>query len=551
MKITVACSLLTLTLCLLTACKEKESQPKIDERLGELHFDYTCSDAARPHFERGLKLLHNFEYDDAREAFQQARRIDSTCVMAWWGEAMTHNHPLWRQQDREAAIAVLERLGKSSDERIAKAPTALEQDFLRAVQVLYLSEGEKNERDVAYRDFMETMYERYPGNEEVAAFYALSILGAVPLGRDEAAYEKSAAVAKGVLAENPNHPGALHYLIHSYDDPYHAHLALDAAQSYSSVAADATHALHMPSHIFLAVGMWKEVVASNIASYRASVRRMVEKGLGNDARSYHAFAWLHYGLLQLGCVAEAEQILRDMYRYTTETPSKSARSYFASMRGTHLLHTDQWDSDLANFQVSMDDMGIVPQAQYNFTEGWLAWHRCDAARLDSIVNVMKEARKKASLLVSDQGLPMCNAASSFQSPNQLDLDWAQVMELELEALQFRLVGNDRAAEARLRAAAELQSSLSYDYGPPAILKPAHEMLGEFLLEKGKAAQALQQFEIALERAPRRRLALQGKLAAAQAASNTKAADEARLELQKIETEKQQADLSALPTSDAS
>ncbi|MAT54755.1 MAG: hypothetical protein CMN32_09755 [Saprospirales bacterium] len=522
-----------LTIVLFIQCKNEPAPADSGDKLGELHFSYSGSPEAMEHFEKGLKLLHNFEYADAKAAFEEAQKLDSACVMAWWGEAMTYNHPLWRQQDREAAIETLEELGATAEERLAKAPTELEKDFLASLEALYFAEGEKNERDAAYRDHLAAMYEKYAGNEEVAAFYALSVLGAVPVGRDEAEYERSAGIVKGILNENPEHPGALHYLIHSYDDPYHARLALNAAQRYSVVAADATHALHMPSHIFLAVGMWKEVVESNIASYNASVRRMEEKGLDNDARSYHAFAWLQYGLLQLGRLDEAEKIMREMYGYTTELPSKSARSYFASMKGTYLLHTDDWDSDIADFSIDMEGMGIVSRSQYHFTEGWKAWKDGDKERLSALIDTMADERKKAALLVTDSGIPMCAATPTGQGPNQLDIDWAHVMEMELKALREMLNGNDEQAEFWLKSATDLQSSISYDYGPPAILKPAHEMYGDFLLQHGRPGEALAAYETALERAPKRRLALEGKLAAAQAAGEEKAIAEAKAVLEEI------------------
>ncbi|MCF6223634.1 MAG: hypothetical protein L3J34_07890 [Flavobacteriaceae bacterium] len=148
---------------------------------------------------------------------------------------------------------------------------------------------------------------KYPDNHEVKAFYALSLLGSVSDGRDDEIYGKGAKIAQGIIEENPNHPGALHYLIHSYDDPKHANLALDAAYSYAKVAPDASHALHMPSHIFVAMGMWDEVVKSNENSYQASVNRMERKKLDNDARGYHAFHWLEYGYLQQNRFEDAKK----------------------------------------------------------------------------------------------------------------------------------------------------------------------------------------------------------------------------------------------------
>ncbi|MDM9632823.1 hypothetical protein QU605_15195, partial [Robiginitalea sp. M39] len=154
---------------------------------------------------------------------------------------MSHNHSLWHEQDYDEGAEVLKKLDAIDMDKNA---TELERDFIAAVEILFQPETEKPERDLAYASFMEGLSKKYPDNHEVAAFYALSLLGSVPDGRDEELYGKGAKIALGILAENPNHPGALHYTIHSYDDPKHAALALEAAHAYAEVAPDASHALH-------------------------------------------------------------------------------------------------------------------------------------------------------------------------------------------------------------------------------------------------------------------------------------------------------------------
>jgi len=246
------------------ACRQEANSvqkniPSTPEKLGSIDFVPTGNKEALPIFKKGLLLLHNFEYKDARKTFKEAQSIDPEMVMAYWGEAMTYNQPLWRVQKHEEGKSALAKIAPTPEERQVKTATALEKDLLAAVEILFSDEGEKKERDKQYNTFMEKLYKKYPKHNEVAAFYALSCLGAVKLGRDVAAYEKGADIAKGILVNNPDHPGALHYLIHSYDDPEHAPLALTAANRYSKVAAAAPHALHMPSHIYVAVGMWDEV----------------------------------------------------------------------------------------------------------------------------------------------------------------------------------------------------------------------------------------------------------------------------------------------------
>ncbi len=513
---------------LLQNCQDKPAseaeEAPAGDRLGEVDFQPTGKEAAQADFKKGLLLLHSFEYDDARDAFLEVQEIDADFTMAYWGEAMTHNHGLWRQQDYEAGQAALLKLGETAEVRLAKAATPLEKDLLQATEILY-GEGKKKARDQAYADYLGTLYKKYPGNQEVAAFYALSLLGAVPVGRDEEAYGKGARVAQGILEENPNHPGALHYLIHSYDDPNHAKLALNAAYNYSKVAPDAEHALHMPSHIFVALGMWKEVVASNEASYSASVSRMQEKELDNDARGYHAFHWLMYGYLQQSRVKDAQNMMRDLQSFVQDSSSKRARSYLIEMKATYLMETDDWSSPIVELEAPMEDLNIVTRATHHFTEGMEAFRNKDAKSLAAAIKAMEENRETAALLVTQEGVPMCSAGSNQQAPNRLDLDQAEIMEMELKGLLAWLSEDGETTEMWLKKAVEKNDQISYAYGPPVIAKPTNELYGEWLLEQGNAKAALEQYDAALYRGPKRIKALQGKRKAAEQLGKTSVVEE--------------------------
>lgn len=223
-------------LLLIVSCSPQKTEEKY--KLGELTFEVTGSDEAKAAFKKGHLLLHSFEYQDAAESFQEAQKIDPDFVMAYWGEAMTYNHSIWQEQDFEKGNATLLKLGKTPEERIGKAKTDLEKEFIKAIEVLY-GAGTKATRDRAYSDYMAGVYERYPDNHEVASFYALALLGSVTVGRNDEVYQKSAQVSEKILKENPNHPGALHYFIHANDDPYHASQAVKVADEYSIVAPDA------------------------------------------------------------------------------------------------------------------------------------------------------------------------------------------------------------------------------------------------------------------------------------------------------------------------
>ncbi|MEM9846977.1 MAG: hypothetical protein AAF847_03740 [Bacteroidota bacterium] len=499
-------------------------------QLGEVRLQVTGAAAAQPHFEKGLLLLHSFEYEDAREAFQAAQAIDSTFAMAYWGEAMTYNHSLWQQQEKEKAVAVLERLAPDAASRLALVETDLERDFLTALEILY-GEGTKYERDLAYKNYLEKLSKKYPDQHEVAAFYAIALLGAARNGRDEKLYDKSARIAKGIIAENPNHPGALHYLIHSYDDPLHAFMAKDAADNYAQVAPDAAHALHMPSHIYVALGQWNDVVNSNIASWNASVKRMQAKGLEKNARSYHALNWLQYGLLQRDEVSAAKPLLERMLAYAQIDSSKRARSYLLMMKGGHLIETADWQGTFADINIDVADLNIVGKAQYAFLEGMKAYHRRDAAALKSTIDDMQQARNLAESRVGDQGFAMCSAGGyAGRPPNQLDVDMAKIMELELKAYLADLQGDVVQAKTYFEEGIAIEETLSYSFGPPDVFKPVHEAYGEYLMAQEDYAAAISVFEKALETQPRRLRSLRGKQKTAEWLKDAKAAAEAAAEL---------------------
>lgn len=501
MKNTILICLIGLTL-VWSGCR---TTPETESaHLGEIRFDITGSEAAIPYFHEGMLLLHSFEYSDAKESFVKAQEADPSCAMAYWGEAMTYNHNLWNQQDYEEGKDALRRMDSLAGNT---SLSALEADFIEAARILY-GEGDKIERDQKYADFMGEMYEEYKGNHEVGALYALSLLGSVSVGRDVAVYEKGAKIAKGILSENPNHPGALHYLIHSYDDPDHAYLALEAANSYSKVAPDATHALHMPSHIYVAMGMWDEVISSNIASYGASVKKMEAENLGNDGRSYHAFSWLMYGYLNKGNFDEAERMLVDMTTYTTEEPSRQARGYFIDMTGAQLVALDNWDNKWAEFEIEFEDMNISSIAQVRFIKGMQVASQGNQQLLEEIIEKMELERMQKELSIDERGISVCGALAP-PNANKLDIGMAQVMEMELRARLGQMQDDAEETEEWLKKATELESTLSYSFGPPVIAKPSWEMYGEWLLSQNRAEEAVMQFEKALEHGPGRLRGLTG------------------------------------------
>jgi len=430
-----------------TSTGKEESQPSVSKEeiseLGIIKIDVTGAEAAKPLFKEGLLLLHSFEYEDAAEKFAEAQKIDSTFVMAYWGEAMTKNHPLWRAQFTDDAQAILNRLAPSMEERMKLAQTEFEKDMLEGAELLF-GDGVKEDRDILYRDHMEKLSKKYPDNHEVESLYALSLLGSVKGGRDYEVYGKAADIAKGIMAENSQHPGALHYMIHSYDDPEHAFKALDAANNYSKVAPDAGHALHMPSHIYIALGMWDEVISSNIVSYDATVERMKRKGLDNDALGYHAYKWTMYALMQKGEFEKAREYVETMKKNCYEKPSPRARTHFVQMRSLYLNETGNWEDPLVKDTVSTDDLIIAIQAVQSWVDGMASYEANDAASLSKQIASLDAGIRNAKTEVITKGGKMCSGVAYYkQLPNQQDINRSQIVLDELIAMHALLENNEK------------------------------------------------------------------------------------------------------------
>lgn len=491
---------------IITSCKQKTENQDL---LGSINMAVTGSEEALPDFEKGLLLLHSFEYEDARESFKNASKEDPEMAMAYWGEAMTYNHSLWQEQDYKAATAALKNVDDIDLDKI----TELEKDLIEASKILYQPETDKAARDVAYSEFMESLYKKYPNNQEVAAFYALSLLGSVPEGRDDVIYGKGAKIAQGILKENPNHPGALHYLIHSYDDPEHATLALDAANMYSKVAPDASHALHMPSHIYVAMGMWKDVISSNINSYQASLNRMKAKNLGNDARGYHAYHWLEYGYLQKNNKEEAQKMVNEMKQFVSEDPSKRARVHLVFLKGTYLNETNDWQNEIAEIPVDIQDLNISVRSQYHFLEGMKAIKAENMQKLDSVLQTMSQDYKRESFVVSEGGAKLCSNVTRDEA-TFMDLKGSEIRQTQLKALQATMQNNNVIAEELFLKSIALEESITYSYGPPSIQKPTHELFADWLLSQDRKEDAAKHYALALKYGPGRLQALEGSEKAA-------------------------------------
>lgn len=489
--------------------------------LGTIDFPTTAGPQAQQAFVRGVLLLHSFEYEDARTEFRQARELEPDFAMAAWGEAMTHNHPLWQEQDREAALEALGRLAPTPEERRALAGTEREVMYLDAVETLY-GDGSKSRRDEAYLDAMRRLHQAHPEDDEAKAFLALAILGSVP-ERDFRTYMRAAGLLEEIFAANPNHPGAAHYLIHSYDDPIHAPLGVRAARRYAQIAPAATHAQHMISHIDTALGDWDRVVAANAKAVEVSEGRLRRLGRSLTLRNKHSLLWLEYALLQQGRYEEARRKLEIM-RGDAEANPNAGQLWHDAMMRAHFLVALPGDEAVPG-PLSMEDAGLYATALQSFASGLAFVARDDLEAARDQLAQLREAVAAAESPAGEDEAAMDRSATSAD-----DLLIAGILGTQLEAiLAFRDGDAGHALELIGRALGD-EESRALEYGPPTVVKPSAELLGEMLLLLDRPDEAVSAFERALERNTGRSQSLRGLARAAAAADAPDVAEEARSRL---------------------
>jgi tetratricopeptide (TPR) repeat protein len=492
-------------------------------KLGQVNFPTTGSEKAQSHFLRGLAALHSFWFEEALDEFRQSTAIDSDFVMGYWGEAMAYNHPLWAEQDTESARKTVAKIKDTSK------ITARERAYVEAVRALY-GEGDKMTRDKAYSAAMEKVYRAYPDDLEAACFYSLSLLGTVrPGDKGFRRQTLAGAIAFDVYQKNPGHPGAAHYIIHAFDDPEHAILALPAARRYAEIAPEAHHARHMPAHIFLQLGMWPEAAASNESAWAVSDAWVKRKGLPLSARDYHSLHWLEYVYLQQGRYAKAEELL-SMKRSDVEKSKNDAGvgRYNEEMAAAFVVETERWDLVKKLFRSGGD------------SEDAMAGHAMHGApatgrnRRSEMLPILMRGLAAAKASSPDAAQDTAKSIAELQAIRKQLADGgdayaaksAEIMELEIGAASAAAKSNYTEAIDMMKRATAIEEEMSPPSGPPGLIKPSHELFGEILLSANRPKEAAQQFEKALLRQPNRARSLLGAARAAAGAGDTKAALEA-------------------------
>ena len=468
--------------------------PLSSQELGSITFPNSGAAAAQAAFLEGVKALHSFEFDAAAVAFQRAQKADPGFAMAYWGEAMSHNHPLWAQQDTEAAKAILEKIAPTSEARQAKAKLPKEKAFLKAIDVLYYAPGDKLARDLAYSDALAAMHAQWPADHEVSTWYALSLLGTVrPTDKGFRRQALAASIAERVFKENPKHPGAAHFIIHAFDDPDHAPLALEAARSYAGIAPSAAHALHMPSHIFVQRGMWEDVRKSNIVAYKSATELNARMKLAEGREDFHTLGWLQYANLMLGNIDEARANVESAKLAADRNPSNGGiRNGYLGMRARLILETEKWEKIALDTPAAPDAHTAMPGMAMPAGNTWIFIAGYSAAKLGDLpgaekaLAMLRGAREKGE------------AGSNPYSARPI-----AIMEKQVAALISNARGQKDESLKLAKEAMEIELSLSAPSGPPDPIKPAPEFYGELLIQAGKPAEAVAALELSLQRTPNR------------------------------------------------
>lgn len=472
------------------------------EKLGSVNFATSCSPLAQTAFNRGVALLHSFQFSSAVEAFNAVLAQDPSCAIAYWGISLSDWSNPFAPGLKDASQL---QLGRDAAERGrgVGAKTERERGYLKAVATLYADfpTSPQRTRLLAYCDAMGELASQYPDDHEAQIFYALALAASEdPEDKTYAARLKAGAILEKLFKDEPTHPGLAHYIIHTYDVPALASQALIAAQRYADIAPDAPHALHMPSHTFTRLGYWQESIDSNIAA-ASSARRQRQ-----TAEELHASDYEMYAYLQSGQDQAARRIADSLSEMASRFDPKEviggaggpAVGYFAlaAIPARYALERGDW---------AQAEGLEVHETPFPYTEA-MTWFARG-------LGASKRMHVSAATAAAEELGRIHGRLVKADEPY-----WARQVEIQQRAVSAwaeLAAGKSQRALGTMQAAARLEDGTEKSALTPGPLVPARELLAEMLLQTRQPAQALQQFEITLTREPRRFRALYGAARAAQ------------------------------------
>lgn len=479
------------------------------KQLGTAHFPISCTPAAQAQFDQAVAMLHSFWYSEAEKAFHQVTVTDPDCAMGYWGIAMSLYQQIWATtptpDEAQRGRAAIEKA------RSLTIKSAREQAYLDAIATLYPASNNDNSyhtRRQAYQQAMERIYQQYPDNE-ATVFYALSLLSGVSYNDKSFTKQKQALrLLQQVIKNEPQHPGVIHYIIHGTDYPGLAHLGLDAARTYARIAPAVPHALHMPSHIFIRLGLWQEAIQSNLAAYQIALDHDRQHGTSADYwdERIHFLDYLLYAYLQLGETEKAHAIVQQVLATDNVQPQNTTTAYaYAAIPARYAVERSNWQ-EAANLQIYPTDF---PWQQFGWCEALTHFAKgIGAARTDNIAKADKHLKRLEVLRDLDRTAHQDYYAEQIEIQRLAVAAWiAAAKNRTDEALQL------------MRASADLEDATEKDNVTPGAIIPARELLGEMLLMQKQPAAALEELEASLKLTPNRRNAILQAIQAAKEAGN--------------------------------
>ena len=508
-----------LSIALVSSAVAQEMHPHRHERpekLGTVNFTSSCSPKAQKQFNQAVAWLHSFEYEEAEKAFTVTAATDPQCGMAYWGIAMSNYHPLWvppTPAELKKGWSAVEKAKASGTK------TPREQDYIAAIEIFYTDHDKLDHRTraFAYSDAMKQLHTRNPTDREAGVFYALSLIatGMMSPGKTYEREKQAAKILNDVLAREPQHPGVSHYLIHSYDYPALAQLALPAARSYAKIAPASAHAQHMPSHIFTRLGLWPEATRSNLdaqAAAKAFATRNKMSGAWDE--QLHAMDYLAYAYLQRAQDKHAAGVLDELKKIQKVEPQTFKVAYaYTAIPARYALERRQW-SEAAKLTLAEEEWKDFPWQRFPWATAHIHFARAiGAARSGDITTARTEVDKLVSIKQAlSEVKGEYNWAKQVDIQRMMALAWLQHAE-----------GKDEEALRQLREAADLDDATDKHPVTPGSIFPAREQLGELLLELKQPAAALTEFEASFRNTPERFNGLYGAARAAKMAGDQKAA----------------------------
>ncbi|HXZ81344.1 MAG TPA: tetratricopeptide repeat protein [Terriglobales bacterium] len=492
--------------CLLSRAQEQHEHAHFGDlgQVGTVHFPTSCSPAVQAQFERSVAMLHSFWYEEASKAFQSIAETDPSCSMAWWGVAMSLWHPLWPAPDAESLQKGQTAVAKAQS---PPAKSDRERDYIAAIAVFYkdYDKVDHRTRSLAYEKAMQQLAQRYANDREASIFYALALVAtALPTDKTYTNQRKAGEILEKVFVEQPNHPGAAHYIIHSYDNPVLAERALPAARAYAKIAPNVPHAQHMPSHIFVRLGLWQEAIASNLAS--ASAARDYEIRSHMDGvwdQRLHAMDYLVYSYLQTGQEDESRRVVEETSAITDVKPAGLVAGYaLAAIPARFSIERQRW----AGAACLTSRPNIGPAA------GAITWwgRALGASRLGDLAAAQADL-EQIQLLKN-----MLDASSNPDA--QYWAGQAEIQRREAAAWLAHAQGRHDEALKLMRSAAEMEDAMEKNPITPGSVVPARELLADLLMETQQPTLALTEYQTSLKSAPRRFHAVYGAAQAAESAN---------------------------------